>query len=71
MGALKDCKVLRGHASARRKARGREGARDVEGRVMQEEFSGNKFFMQVQIPVVTELLFDAVASSEFFFLFLN
>ena len=31
-GALKDCKVLRGHASGRQKVRGREGGREVEGR---------------------------------------
>ena len=29
---MKDCKVLRGHASARQKVRGREGGREVEGR---------------------------------------
>ena len=37
MAALKDCKVLRGHASARQKVRGREGGREVEGRVMQDK----------------------------------
>ena len=33
---------------------------------MQENFSGNYFFMQVQVPAVTELLFYAVAISEVF-----
>ena len=41
LGALKDCKVLGGHASARQKVRAREGGREVEARVMQEKFSGN------------------------------
>ena len=33
---------------------------------MQEKFSANLLLMQVQIPALTELLFYAVAMSEFF-----
>ena len=64
LGALKDCKVLRGHASARHKVRGREGGREVEGRVMQENILRRLIFMQVQIPAITEILFYAIAISE-------
>ena len=56
-------------ASVRQKVRGREGGRElreVEGRVMQEINLWQLIFMQVQIPVVTELVIYAVASSEVF-----
>ena len=44
LGALKDCKVVRGHVSASQKARGREEGREVEGRVMQEKIPWQLIF---------------------------
>ena len=45
LGALKDCRVLGGHAWARQKVRGREGEREVEARVMQEKILRLLFFL--------------------------